>query len=388
MPAEPLLLRSITRSPHSVEPLSWFIGPFLPVTFAIAMAIAGVGFIACTQRDLDNPGHQFVALVCFVLACLAIHRPAKPRLKPFLVRHAVLPLLLAWLGVAVSGVSASPSEGDISRWWTPLGVALVLAALAPFNSAVRLVCFGLLSTVVCSVVAIVAFDVPAAGGWPQLTAIVTAAVIPLQATVATAVFSGFVVDRVLRWSALPIPGALADGRSLDFAQWNSQSGDLKLLSDRVLPFLDRVTNEGFVSMRDRTIAAELATEVRDALLKTVDRSWLDSLALDRGLRVVDPDNRAIRLTLDQRGAVRSLIVAALDSEALVPDTLSIELRDSSDGDVAVALTMRIDLPEGKRIMLLAPYYLTLRAVVDDLVWDGQEQLSMRFRIPAPGGRAD
>src|SRR5690606_3102790 len=142
--------------------------------------------------------------------------------------------------------------------------------------------------------------------------------------------------------------------------------------------------EGFVSVKDRTLAGELAREVRDALIKTVDKTWLDALASDQHLRVIDPDNRAGRITLAQRGAVRSLLLAVLDSAALVPDTLTIELRDGDDGDVAVALSMRLDLPEGERLMMIAPYYLTLQATVDDLVWDDQDLLSMRFRISAPG----
>jgi hypothetical protein len=381
------LLDSITRSPHSVDPLSWFIRPFLPVTFAIAMALGGAGFVAGTLQEFNSPVYQLIAVVCFVLACLAIHRRPKPRLDPFRLEHAVLPLALAWVGVMVSGAGVSQGDGDITRWWAPLGVALVLAALAPFNSAVLLVCFGILSTVVCSVVAVLVFEA-SPDGWPLLTIIVIAALVPLQATVAAALFSGFIVDRILRWSSLPIQGALSDNRALDFSQWNAQRGELKLLSDRVVPFLEQVADDGFIAARDRTLAAQLGREVRDALLATVDRTWLDSLAADHGLRVIDPSNRAVVLTRAQRGAVRSLIVAALESSALVPDSLSIELRDSADGSVAVGLTMRLDLPEGKRMMLLAPYYLTLRATVDDLVWENRDQLNMRFRIPTKGSERD
>jgi hypothetical protein len=382
------LRRSLTLSPQAVDPLSWFIRPFLPVTFAIAMAVVGTGFALGTLTEFDSPAHQLGAVLCFVLACLSIHRPAKPRLEPFLVRHAVVPLALAWLGVSVSGIGVSGGGGDISRWWAPLGVALVLAALAPFSSAVVLVVFGLLSTAVCSVVGGLAFATPGSDGWPPLTTIVIAALAPLQATVATALFSAFIVDRVLRWSALPIRGTLGANQSLDFSQWNAERDELKLLSDRVLPFIERVADVGYVSLRDRTDAAELAREVRDELLRRVDRSWLDSLASGHRLTVVDPDNLAGRLTLAQRGAVRSLMVAVLGSAALVPDTLSIELRDSGDGGVAVGLRMRLNLPEGKRMMLLAPYYLTLQATVDDLEWDDRDQLSMRFRIPAPDKNRD
>ena len=388
MPNEGFTLRSLTLSPQSVDPLSWFIRPFLPVTFAIAMVVVGTAFVIGTLQEFDSPVHQSFAVLCFALACLGIHRPAKPRLEPFLARHAVLPLALAWLGVSASGLGVSGSDGDITRWWAPMGVALVLAALAPFNSAVLLAGFGLLSTVVCSAVGVLAFGHSADSGWPMLTIVVIAALTPIQATVATVLFSSFVVDRVLRWSSLPIQATLGGNQSLDFSQWNAENDELKLLSDRVLPFIEQVADGGFVSLRDRTVAAELAREVRDELLKTVDRSWLESLASGHRLQVLDPDNRAVQMTLAQRGAVRSLIMAVLDSAALVPDTLSIELRDSADGGVAVGLSMRLDLPEGKRMMLLAPYYLTLQATVDDLVLDDRDLLSMRFRIPPPERNRD
>lgn len=386
MQSERFLIRSLTMSPHAVDPLSWFIRPFLPITFAIVMAGVGTVFAVATLPDFESPVHQALALLCFVLACLAIHRPPKLRLGPFRWWHSLLPLALSWLGVAVSGWGAATSDGDISRWWAPLGVALVLGALAPFNSAVALAVAGLLGTVVCAVTGGLAF----AGDdtWPVMSIIVISILTPLQAAVATILFSAFVVDRALRWSSLPIQANLGQNNDLDFSQWNSERDELKLLSDRVLPFIEQVASDGFVSLHDRTVASGLAKEVRDALLKSLDRSWLDTLPADHRLRVIDPGVLAGRLTLAQRGAVRSLLMAVLDSAALEPGTLSIELRDSADGGVAVGLSMRLNLPEGKRMMLLAPYYLTLQATVDDLVWDDEDQLSMRFRIPAPGRDAD
>jgi hypothetical protein len=386
MPSERFLVRSLTLSPHAVDPLSWFIRPFLPITFAIVMAGVGSVFVVATLPDFDSPVHQSVALLCFVLACLTIHRPVRLRLGPFRWWHSVLPLALSWLGVAVSGMGVATSDGEISRWWAPLGVALVLAALAPFNSALVLAGAGLLGTVACAVAGGLAFA--ADETWPTLSIIMVSALTPLQATAATILFSAFIVDRALRWSSLPIQANLGPNKNLDFSQWNSERDELKLLSDRVLPFIEQVASDGFVSLHDRTVASGLAREVRDALLKTLDRSWLDNLPSGHRLRVVDPGVLAGRLTLAQRGAVRSLLVAVLDSAALEPGTLSIELRDSADGGVAVGLSMRLNLPEGKRMMLLAPYYLTLQATVDDLEWDDRDQLSMRFRIPAPERNAD
>ena len=386
MQSERFLSRSLTLSPHAVDPLSWFIRPFLPITFAVVMAAVGTVFVVATLPDFESPVHQSAALLCFVLACLTIHRPPRLRLGAFRWWHSLLPLALSWLGVAVSAWGASGSDGEIDRWWAPLGVALVLAALAPFNSAVVLVGVGLLGTAACALAGALAFAED--DTWPTLSIVMISTLTPLQATAATVLFSAFIVDRALRWSSLPIQANLGPNKKLDFSQWNSERDELKLLSDRVLPFIEQVANDGFVSLHDRTVASGLAREVRDALLQTLDRSWLDTLPSDHRLRVIDPGILAGRLTLAQRGAVRSLLMAVLDSPALEPGTLSIELRDSADGGVAVGLSMRLNLPEGKRMMLLAPYYLTLQATVDDLEWDDHDQLSMRFRIPAPGRNSD
>lgn len=374
------LSESLSLSPQQVDPLSWFTRPFLPVTFAIAIALCGVGFVLGTLEENSSPILQLLGVLCFVLACLSIHRKPGPRLAPFRPWHASVPLVLSWLGVVVSGAGATLGNGEVSRWWAPIGVAVVLAALAPFCSAAMLVRFGLLGTAVCSTVAVIAFGVAPDGDWPLATTLMIGALAPLQATVATAYFSAFVVDRVRRWSNLPIQGSLGSNPALDFSRWNAQRGELKLLSDRVIPFIEQVADDGFVSLRDRTVAAELAREIRDALLQSVDQSWLDKIAADHHLRVIDPDNLAGRLGLTQRGAVRSLLMAVLDSPALEQDTLAIELRAGADRSVAVGLTMRLDLPEGKRLMMLAPYYLTLQATVDDLVWDDRDQ-NLRFRVP-------
>jgi hypothetical protein len=93
MPSERFLVRSLTLSPHAVDPLSWFIRPFLPITFAIVMAGVGSVFVVATLPDFDSPVHQSVALLCFVLACLTIHRPV-----PVVALRAASSPVMAWRG--------------------------------------------------------------------------------------------------------------------------------------------------------------------------------------------------------------------------------------------------------------------------------------------------
>ena len=115
-----------------------------------------------------------------------------------------------------------------------------------------------------------------------------------------------------------------------------------------------------------------------------NRSWLDSLALGGPIYVVDPDNRADSMNVAQRAALRGLLLAVMDDPATDNGSLFIELRGQPDGSTAVAMSIDIDLPEGRRVMMIAPYYLALQTTVNEISWDPVRDL-LRFRLP-PGKR--
>lgn len=371
---------ALFRSPQSADPLSWFTKPFWPLALAVAIVLTGVVNFAATLPEDGILPFRLTAVALFALACVIIHRTSSPRLRSFRPRHAIIPLALSWIAVIVSGIGASSNTVDVNFWVAPLGLSVVLAALAPFTSAVWLAAYGLISTTVCGVTALIAFGTN--GYWPLFTTVTMGVIIPLQATVASTVFSAYIVDRVSRWVDLPIE--LVHNKDLvhDFSHWQVPQGKLTSLGDRVTPFIERIAQEGFVTSKDRSLAAQLAKEVRDQLVADSNRSWLDRLAAGRGLTVVDPAHRAGWMTLKQRSAVRSLVLAVSESPVLDAGSLRIELRKQDDDSTAVALSMKLDLPEGRRLMMLAPYYLNLQATVDGLVWEDSEQLNMRFQLPA------
>jgi hypothetical protein len=84
----------------------------------------------------------------------------------------------------------------------------------------------------------------------------------------------------------------------------------------------------------------------------------------------------------QRAALTGLLTAILDT----PDTASkatlVELRGSDGGATAVAVSMDLSLPEGRRTMHLAPYYLSLKTAFEGLSWREGDLMSMRFEVPA------
>jgi hypothetical protein len=124
--------------------------------------------------------------------------------------------------------------------------------------------------------------------------------------------------------------------------------------------------------------------MRDDLVTQSKLSWLDSIASESRLVVVDPDQLARRMNNAQRTALRGMLRAILDIPATDSNSLMVELRKAPDGATAVGVSLDMALPEGTRIMHLAPYYLTLKTAVRDLAIDQDERLSLTFRMDPTG----
>ena len=87
----------------------------------------------------------------------------------------------------------------------------------------------------------------------------------------------------------------------------------------------------------------------------------------------------------QRTALRAMLRAILDTPGTDSGSLMVDLRDGADGTIAVGVSLDMALPEGRRIMHLAPYYLTLKTAVSDLTIKTRDLLSLSFRIDGDGG---
>jgi hypothetical protein len=152
---------------------------------------------------------------------------------------------------------------------------------------------------------------------------------------------------------------------------------LAQLTARAAPFIVGVAESGQVSPHDRALAGQLARRLRDDLVTQSSVSWLDSIADRSRLVVIDPERLARRMNYAQRTAVRGLLQAVLDTPGTDNNSLLIELRRAPDGATAVAMSLDIALPEGRRIMHLAPYYLTLKTVAEDLLV-GRSSITFRM----------
>lgn len=366
------------RTSQRADPLSWFTGLNLPVIVGLVF----VGFFATSELVTwelpTNSLLQSSAALAVVLACLLVHRSSRPRRPLMRVRNAVVPLVLSWVAATASALGFSQGQVDLETWWGPLCVVAVIVALVPYSSAVALACYGVIGTAVCSALTVIFFGHSQV---PDLTKFITAGSPPLQAAIAGAFFSVVVVDGVSRWRALPYESTQRTDFPQVFLDWVRDNGMPGVVGTQLTEFIRRVAANGRVSLRDREHATVFADAIRADLLAIADRSWLEAMAEGRALTVVDPDRLAVNMSPAQTASVRNILSAVLESP-MVTGRLEIELRRRPDGITAVALSMHVDLPEGRRLMMLAPYFLSLKSEVDNLHWAGREELRMRFQLPA------
>ena len=378
----PLLDRRFLRlSAQDADPLSWFTGSLVPLVFAGLNVLYGGTFALVTWNASRDPVVQLIGVALCTAACVLIHVLTRPMRRRLGWGGAAIALLIGVAGLVLSAIGYAQTVLSIELWWAPIGLALVIASLGPYLPPRAIVVLG-------SVVALV--GVPIAyllirdevSAWGPIASLLIIASPVVSGTVATVAFSIAVVARTLplierRTQAMLSLDAPQGERNVELERER-----LARLISRAAPFIEGVARSGEVTPADRTLAGQLARRLRDDLVTQSNVSWLDSVAQDR-LVVVDPDHQAGRMRASQRTALRALIRAVLETPGTDAGSLLVELRAHPDGSTAVGVSLDFELPEGRRIMHLAPYYLALRGSVDDLEWRDDRFLRVTFNLP-PG----
>ncbi len=353
---------------QQLDPISWFTGRVVPLVLA-GLVLLYAAFRVPTWFATPNPWLQPVAVVLCAGSCLYVFvmtRPPRPQLG---WRHGALTVAIGGLGVIVSALGYSGTDVSLELWWAPFGLAQAISSLAPYLSSRRVLVLGGVSTVITTVIAFLVLE-PDVHQWGPISAMMIIASPVVCGLLAAVTFSFVVVTRMMsvieRRSQLVLPLEAGDAVAEE-----QELQRLARMTARAVPFLQGIADAGKVSAVDRTLAGQLARRLRDDLVGQANLSWLDLIAAESRLVVVDPERRASRMTAQQRTALRALLRAVIATPGTDSSSLLIELRGRPDGATAVALSLDIELPEGRRIMHLAPHYLTLRAAVDDLSWDAK-----------------
>jgi hypothetical protein len=366
-------------APQEVDPLSWFTGPLVPLVFGALNLVYG-GVFALLTWDLSNdPVRQVVGVALCTLACVVVHVLTRPMLPPIGWVGGALALALAVIGVVASAIGYSGSALAIETWWAPFGLALAIGSLGPYLPARAIIVLGGAATAIAVPIAYALVNEQIAAWGPIATTIIIMSA-PVSGIAATAAFSIAVVSRILPLVEARSQTMLSPDAPRGGVAERSERERVARLTERAAPFLDAVAESGEVTGADRTLAGQLARQLRDDLVTQSNLTWLESVAWGTRIVVVDPEHRANRMRASQRTALRALLRAILDLPGTESAALLVEFRPADDGSTAVALSLDIELPEGRRIMHLAPYYLALRGAVDHLKWGEDRSLRLSFTV--------
>ncbi len=379
--------RAGRRSPRDVDPLSWFTGPLVPFVFGGLTVVYGVATAVVGDRASLDLWIEFAAVLAMAAGFLLIGYLTGSRRDGSVLVLSIAPMALGLLGTGISTVDRLDSGMPVELWWAPVGLAFLVAALAPYLSARRLVGVGIVGILAAAAATVALVTIGSHPGyWPTIVQLMLGAGSVAVATAASAVFSYQVVMRTTLWAESTTGAALSSGVLGEAAKRRILHQELASVRERAVPLLERVAGTGIVTVDDRERARALADDLRAELVERSNRSWLESLARRMNLTVVDSDRRADRMSPAQRLALLGVLRAATEGSSPAAPLL-IELRGEPDGSTAVALSNDVTLPEGRRLTLLAPHYVRLRATVDDLEWEPGEKLRLRFRVPPRQPRA-
>lgn len=373
--------RYYVTSAQEIDPLSWFTGPYLPLAFSGLVVVAGGAITAATWSVSARPWLQLAGLLLCALAGLLIFARTRPLQPPVSWGTGALALATALTGLVISAFDYAGTELNLGLWWAPAGVALTLASLAPYVAARKVFVLGTIATALCVALGFgILYPVDPFVG-PVATSIIIGAA-PAMAVASTWTFSYSIVSTMVPMLESPSRIMVAGQEVRDAAAVEIERVTLARLTARAAPFLEGIAEAARITPEDRALAGQLARRLRDDLVTQSNVSWLDSVASDSRLVVVDPDRLAKRMNNAQRTALRGLLGAILELPETDHGSVMIDLRKAPDGATAVGLSLDMALPEGRRIMHIAPYYLTLKTAVDDLSVSAD---GITFRIAAEGG---
>jgi len=369
-------ISALRVSARDVDPMSWFTGPYVPLVFAAFVGLYGGVMSIVTWRDSAQPAMQLAGVALCTIACLLVQLLTSRRNR-FEWQLGAVVVGVGGAGLVVSALGYWQSVFAIELWWAPVCFAVALASLAPYLSTWRLLFWGVLSlvTVVPAAFAIVDARVP---DWGSVSVFLLIATPAAVSTAAATAFSYSVVTQMLPIVDNRSSEIVSEVFAPDPEDEEAERALLARYTARAVPFLRAIAERGTVSDGDRALAGELARYLRDDLVSRSDLAWLGLRADDTRVVVVDPEHRAQSMRSGQRAAIRDLVRAVLDDPATDATTIFMELRAHDDGSTAVAITLDTDLPEGRRVRHLAPYFFNLRGAMTD-VHLGRAGVS--FRVP-------
>lgn len=368
------------RSALEVDTLGWLTSSIVIAWVASLIVIHGVVSISLGGQAGPAPQLQVIAIVVMASSALLIHGASQPRGHRLARVLSAGVFVLVAVAVVLSAVGYAGTPVTAELWWAPLGAALVLMSTSPVVPG-RVYVPGSLGVIAVTAAASAFVAVSADSPTPVADAVIA------TSTVVFALIGGSVLTSTL---VLGVEGWRSDRRTTADLLGDSERVLAVIdevtdqrLSTEVMVFLQGVTERGTIAEADRVRAGMLAERLRGDLVQRDQQSWLTSLIAGRAVLVDDPERLAETITVEQRGALIALLDGLFSDPQAGVRSARLTLARRREGTVAVALTIELTLPEGRRTSVLTPYFLTVRSVVPRVEWRNGESLHVAFDVDEP-----
>jgi hypothetical protein len=317
----------------------------LAILPALMLTLAVVRFL-----NSSSPLTALVAIGMVAAACAIVAVAISPARAPVprLVHVTVLGLGVGALVIDVSaGWSADPSGRNNL---IPIAVGVLTLALSPYRPPLELAVGGVVASGVVGAIALVHAQLSPSSVLPWIH-VVTWTEPLLTLSLGATVFGYGMVREIRR---------------------DVQRNRVSILNRDVVPLFARVLERGDVTEADKAEAAAIADAIRGVMVADVDRNWLDSGVarfLPGGVGddnpVIDPDRLSPLMSVDERAALRALILAMFSAPTFEPDGFCIEFL-GEPRQVRGTLSAHLDHRDRATRSIVDPYLAVMRVMFPGL----------------------
>lgn len=339
----------------------------LAILPALLMTLAAVRFM-----NSSSPLTALVAIGLVAVACAIVAVAISPARAP-VPRFVHVTVLVLGVGALVTDVSAGWSSDPNGRNnLIPIAVGVLTLALSPYRPPRELAVGGVVISGVVGAIALAHAQVSPSSVLPWLDVVTWIA--PLFAlSLGATVFGYGMVRELERWRDHVASKAIATAPIVrQEIRRDVQRNRVSILNRDVVPLFARVLERGDVTDADKAEAAEIADAIRGVMVAEVDRNWLDSGVarfLPGGVGddnpVIDPDRLSPLMSVDERAALRALILAMFSAPTFHPDGFSIEFT-GEPRQVRGTLSAHLDHRDRATRSIVDPYLAVMRVMFPGL----------------------
>jgi hypothetical protein len=339
----------------------------LAILPALMLTLAVVRFLNSSSPATALVGIGLVAVACAVLAVAT--SPARAPV-PRVVHVTVLGLGVGALLVDVAAGWSSDPTGRNNL--IPIAVGILTVALAPYRPPRELAVGGLVASGLVATIALVHAQIAPSSVLPWIHVVTWTAPV-LALSLGATVFGFGMVRELERWRGE------VDSKALDTApvlrqeiRRDVQRNRVSILNRDVVPLFAQVLERGEITETHKAEAAAIAGAIRGVMVAEVDRNWLESGVArflpgggDDTSPVIDPDRLSPLMTVDERAALRALILAIFSAPSFEPNGFCIEFL-GEPRQVRGTLYAHLDHRERATRSIVDPYLAVMRVMFPGL----------------------